>query len=177
MDEEILRVKLAIGLMQAAGPASGPTALTPSESPLSSSSSKKKWCVPRRDASEAALQANIDFVCSSSGIECGPIKDGGPCFKPNTIRSHATYAMNAYYQASGGHDFDCDFGHTGLITYTDPGKFCYSKFNVHGVVFSCVLYYTPLFSFFFSLMRKSIVCVGWQVPRHVRIQMPPPLPG
>ncbi|KAL9276676.1 hypothetical protein ACSQ67_025786 [Phaseolus vulgaris] len=134
---------------EAAGPASGPTALTPSESPLSSSSSKKKWCVPRRDASEAALQANIDFVCSSSGIECGPIKDGGPCFKPNTIRSHATYAMNAYYQASGGHDFDCDFGHTGLITYTDPGKFCYSKFNVHGVVFSCVLYYTPLFSFFF----------------------------
>ncbi|CAJ1939683.1 unnamed protein product [Sphenostylis stenocarpa] len=102
--------------------AAGPTALTPSESPSSSSSSSstKKWCVPKRDASDAALQVNIDFVCSRSGIECGPINDGGPCFKPNTVKSHAAYAMNAYYQASGGHDFDCDFGHTGLITYTDP---------------------------------------------------------
>ncbi|XP_022638423.1 glucan endo-1,3-beta-glucosidase-like [Vigna radiata var. radiata] len=102
-------------------PVSGPTALTPSEAPSSSSSSssKKKWCVPKGDASEAALQANIDFVCKSSGIECGAIDDGGKCFKPNTVRSHAAYAMNAYYQASGGNDLDCDFNNTGLITYTD----------------------------------------------------------
>ncbi|TKY58972.1 Glucan endo-1,3-beta-glucosidase [Spatholobus suberectus] len=103
---------------QAPGPTSAPPALTPSGSPESSSS--KKWCVPKTNASEAALQANIDYVCSSSGIDCGPIKDGGPCFKPNTVRSHAAYVMNAYYQASGRHDFDCDFGHTGVITYSDP---------------------------------------------------------
>ena len=30
--------------------------------------------------------------------------------------------MNAYYQASGRHDLDCDFNHTGVITYTDPSK-------------------------------------------------------
>ncbi|KHN08021.1 Glucan endo-1,3-beta-glucosidase 7 [Glycine soja] len=92
-------------------------ALTPSESPASSSSSSKKT-----NASEAVLQANIDFVCRRSGIDSGPIKDGGPCFKPNTVRPHAAYAMNAYYQASGRHDFDCNFGHTGLVIYTDPGK-------------------------------------------------------
>lgn len=96
------------------GPASGPTAMVPLGS--------KKWCVPKANASEKALQANIDYVCSR-GINCGPIKDGGPCFKPNTLRSHAAYAMNAYYQQSGRHDFDCDFGHTGVITFTNPSKF------------------------------------------------------
>lgn len=103
---------------QAPGPTSEPTVLTPSGSPEPSKSSKK-WCVPKSNASEAALQANIDYVCSR-GIDCGPIKDGGPCFKPNTVRSHAAYVMNAYYQTSGGHNLDCDFGHTGIITYTDP---------------------------------------------------------
>lgn len=103
--------------VQAMGPASGPTAMAPS-----GSGESKKWCVPKANASEAALQANIDYVCSTSKIDCGPIKDGGPCFKPNTLRSHAAYAMNAYYLSSGHHDSDCDFGHTGLITYTDPSK-------------------------------------------------------
>ncbi|KAG4906368.1 hypothetical protein JHK85_055813 [Glycine max] len=56
---------------QALGPTSRTMALTPSESPASSSSSSKKT-----NASEAVLQANIDFVCRRSGIDSGPIKDG-----------------------------------------------------------------------------------------------------
>ncbi|PNY14663.1 glucan endo-1,3-beta-glucosidase-like protein [Trifolium pratense] len=99
------------------GPASEPAVMGPAESPESSNS--KKWCVPKMNVSEKALQANIDYVCSN-GIDCGPIKNNGTCFKPNSLRSHAAYAMNAYYQKSGHHDSDCDFGHTGVITYTDP---------------------------------------------------------
>lgn len=86
----------------------------------------KKWCVPRTDASDAALQSNIDFVCSS-GIDCQAIQDGGPCFEPNTIRAHASYAMNAYYQANGGKDFDCNFINTGVVTIYDPSKFFLRK--------------------------------------------------
>ena len=100
----------------------GPTAGTTAQAPSSSDASSKRWCVPKTNASDETLQANIDYACST-GIDCGPIRDGGPCFKPNTARSHAAYAMNAYYQASGRHDLDCDFGHTGVITYTDPSKF------------------------------------------------------
>ncbi|CAK8577369.1 unnamed protein product [Lathyrus sativus] len=101
----------------AMGPAAGPTTMGPAGSPESSVS--KKWCVPKTNVTEKALQANIDFVCSN-GIDCGPIKNGGPCFKPNSLRSHAAYAMNAYYQQSGHHNSDCDFGNTGVITDTDP---------------------------------------------------------
>ncbi|CAI8617437.1 unnamed protein product [Vicia faba] len=101
----------------AMGPTSGPVAMGPAGSPESSVS--KKWCVPKTNATEKALKANIDYVCSN-GIDCGPIKNGGHCFKPDSLRSHASYAMNAYYQQFGRHDLDCDFGNTGVITHIDP---------------------------------------------------------
>ncbi|XP_056166129.1 glucan endo-1,3-beta-glucosidase-like [Syzygium oleosum] len=94
-------------------PASGPGPTAPP------ASSGKKWCVPRSDASDQALQANIDYVCGAQ-VDCKPIQAGGACFDPDTVRSHAAYAMNAYYQAFGGHDYDCDFGKTGTITAVDP---------------------------------------------------------
>ncbi|KAK4270716.1 hypothetical protein QN277_019491 [Acacia crassicarpa] len=105
-----------VGLLrheQAVIPTSAPTATAPS------SDSGRKWCLAKTNVSNEALQRNIDYVCSK-GIDCGPIKDGGPCFKPNNVRSHAAYAMNAYYQASGRHDSDCYFAGTGLLTTTDP---------------------------------------------------------
>lgn len=101
--------------VQALGPASGTAAEGPS------SDSNREWCVAKANASDEALQGNIDYVCSS-GIECGPIKEGGACYNPNDVRSHASFAMNAYYQASGRHDFDCNFNNTGVLTTTDPSK-------------------------------------------------------
>ncbi|KAL7247506.1 hypothetical protein ACSBR2_002424 [Camellia fascicularis] len=97
---------------------------TPSMStPLASSpsDSMKKWCV----ASDEALQANADFVCSSSSgwVDYTPIEERGPCFDPNTVRSHASYAMIAYYHANSRNDFNCDFINTGVITMADPSKF------------------------------------------------------
>lgn len=63
----------------------------------------------------------------SSGIDCQPIQDGGPCYEPNTVRAHAAYAMNAYYQANGRKDLDCDFINTGVVTISDPSKFIFPK--------------------------------------------------
>ena len=102
-------------VMQELGPSAPPTVTAPS-------AGSGKWCVPKADASDAALQANIDYVCST-GVNCRPIQTGGACFNPNNVRSHASYAMNAYYQANGRHDFNCDFNRTGVITSTDPSKF------------------------------------------------------
>ena len=82
----------------------------------------KRWCVPKSNMSDEALQKNIDYVCSMK-VDCKPIQSGGPCFEPNTIRSHASYAMNAYYQKFGPQDNNCDFNHTGVVTFTDPSKF------------------------------------------------------
>ncbi|KAG9142365.1 hypothetical protein Leryth_016848 [Lithospermum erythrorhizon] len=80
----------------------------------------KSWCVRKPLANDGALQRNIDYACGFGGIDCGPIQEGGQCFHPNTVRAHATYAMNAYYQSTQRNDFDCDFKQTGEITTIDP---------------------------------------------------------
>lgn len=95
----------------------GPT--SPVAKPPSGAVTGRKWCVPKSDAADAALQANIDYVCGT-GIDCKPIQAGGACFNPNNVRSHASYVMNAFYQANGLHDFNCDFNHTGVVTSIDP---------------------------------------------------------
>ncbi|CAL9769542.1 unnamed protein product, partial [Musa acuminata subsp. burmannicoides] len=100
------------------------------QAPAPAGGSGRRWCVARADASAAALQANIDYACGSGGANCRPIQDGGACFYPNTPLSHASYAMNAYYQAAGRHDFDCDFGHTGVLTSTDPSKYSCPYFAI-----------------------------------------------
>lgn len=105
-----------VGILRG-GQAGGATPAMPTPTP--SPVSRTMWCVPKVDVSDQALQANIDFVCSS-GVDCKPIQDGGPCFNPNTLRSHAAYAMNTYYQTNGRHDFNCDFAQTGVLTTTDP---------------------------------------------------------
>lgn len=81
----------------------------------------KKWCVPKPGSSNAALQANIDYVCSK-GVDCKPIQSGGACFQPNDVWSHASYIMNTYYQASGRHAYNCDFSHTGVLVSRDPSR-------------------------------------------------------
>ncbi|CAI9092402.1 OLC1v1027630C1 [Oldenlandia corymbosa var. corymbosa] len=80
----------------------------------------KKWCVPRAGATDAALQNNINYVCSQ-GLDCRPIQQGGTCFNPNTVRSHAAYLMNLWFQTKGTTLQNCDFSGTGdIVTDRDP---------------------------------------------------------
>lgn len=79
----------------------------------------KQWCLPKAGANDENLQRNIDYVCGL-GIDCRPIQEGGACFYPNTVRAHAAYAMNAYYQATGRNEYDCDFDQTGATTISNP---------------------------------------------------------
>ncbi|KAL3754210.1 hypothetical protein ACJRO7_001453 [Eucalyptus globulus] len=110
-------------------PIPAPSSVTPPTSPASMSPPKgTQWCLPKTGADPDALQRNIDYVCGL-GMECRPIEEGGACFLPNTVRAHAAYAMNAYYQAMGGNTYDCDFKGTGAVTAIDPS---YGKCTYHG---------------------------------------------
>ncbi|KAG1371702.1 glucan endo-1,3-beta-glucosidase [Cocos nucifera] len=104
-----------VGLMRGGQFAGGGPAAAPS-----SSGPPEKWCVAKADASAEVLQANIDYSCGSGLVDCGPIQAGGPCYLPDTRVAHASFAMNAYYQAAGRHDFNCDFAQTGVLTTDDP---------------------------------------------------------
>ncbi|CAH9077925.1 unnamed protein product [Cuscuta europaea] len=77
------------------------------------------WCVPKDGVSDAQLQANIDYVCGH-GFDCSPIQTSGPCFSPNTLVSHAAYAMNLLYQTAGRNPWNCDFSQTAMLSSKDP---------------------------------------------------------
>lgn len=83
--------------------------------------SGKRWCLPKPEANDENLQKNIDYVCGL-GIDCRPIQEGGACFFPDTVRAHAAYAMNAYYQSTGRNGYDCDFAQTAVTTISNPSN-------------------------------------------------------
>ncbi|KAJ6345983.1 hypothetical protein OIU78_008607 [Salix suchowensis] len=95
-------------------PSTPKTPVTPSTKPTTAG-----WCVAKTGASDAQLQAGLDYACGQ-GIDCGPIQPGGACFEPNTLASHAAYAMNIYYQASAKNPWDCDFSETATLTSKNP---------------------------------------------------------
>ncbi|OIT38239.1 PREDICTED: major pollen allergen Ole e 10-like [Nicotiana attenuata] len=57
------------------------------------------WCVAIVSAPPDKLQGFIDSTCSQ--LDCSPIRPGGACFEPNTLRNHASYALDLFYKAKG----------------------------------------------------------------------------
>ncbi|XP_042386714.1 uncharacterized protein LOC121978433 [Zingiber officinale] len=95
--------------------------MTPYSTPASSSSSGQSWCVASQTASQASLQVALDYACGYGGADCSSIQKGGGCFDPDTMRDHASYAFNDYYQRKPN-PTSCDFAGTAIITSVDPSK-------------------------------------------------------
>ncbi|XP_018681071.2 glucan endo-1,3-beta-glucosidase 12-like [Musa acuminata AAA Group] len=94
-------------------PYSTPTMATPS------SPSGQSWCVASQTASQTALQVALDYACGYGSADCSAIQQGGSCYNPDTVRDHASYAFNDYYQRNPI-PTSCDFGGTAVITNVDP---------------------------------------------------------
>ncbi|XP_031104804.1 glucan endo-1,3-beta-glucosidase 12-like isoform X2 [Ipomoea triloba] len=92
---------------------------TSTTSPPSSSSAS--WCVASQSASQIALQVALDYACGYGGADCSAIQPGGGCYNPNSIRDHASYAFNSYYQKNPIPN-SCNFGGTAVTTNTDPSS-------------------------------------------------------
>ncbi|PHU19449.1 Glucan endo-1,3-beta-glucosidase [Capsicum chinense] len=78
------------------------------------------WCVARAGAPQLDLQNALDWACGLGMADCRPIQAGGPCFEPNTLLSHASFAFNNYYQQNGNSDIACNFGGTAMLTKINP---------------------------------------------------------
>ncbi|XP_031261223.1 glucan endo-1,3-beta-glucosidase 7-like [Pistacia vera] len=89
------------------------------ESPPNNTNNSPMWCVPKDGIPDAKLQENLDFACGQ-GIDCKEIGPGGACFEPNTVASHAAYAMNLFYQKSEKNPSSCEFSQTATLSSKNP---------------------------------------------------------
>ncbi|KAI4308091.1 hypothetical protein L6164_031201 [Bauhinia variegata] len=77
------------------------------------------WCIASPSASQTALQVALDYACGYGAADCSAIQPGGSCYNPNSIRDHASFAFNNYYQKNPVPN-SCNFGGTAVITSTNP---------------------------------------------------------
>ncbi|XP_010537388.1 PREDICTED: PLASMODESMATA CALLOSE-BINDING PROTEIN 3 isoform X2 [Tarenaya hassleriana] len=77
------------------------------------------WCVCREGLSDGMLQKTLDYACGA-GADCGPIHQNGPCFNPNTVKAHCSYAVNSYFQKKSQSPGSCDFAGTATFSASDP---------------------------------------------------------
>ncbi|OAY25075.1 PLASMODESMATA CALLOSE-BINDING PROTEIN 3 [Manihot esculenta] len=84
-------------------------------------SSGGSWCIASPTAAETALQVALDYACGYGGADCSAIQSGASCYNPNTVRDHASYAFNNYYQKNPIPN-SCVFGGTAQLTSTDPSS-------------------------------------------------------
>ena len=80
-----------------------------------------QWCIAKATASPTSLQVALDYACGYGGADCGQIQQGASCYETNTIRDHASFAFNSYYQKHPGSD-SCNFGGAAQLTSADPSK-------------------------------------------------------
>ncbi|KAK7247234.1 hypothetical protein RIF29_42112 [Crotalaria pallida] len=99
------------------------TPTTPNTNPTTPTTSggSGQWCIANQGASDTALQVALDYACGWGGADCSPIQPGASCYNPNTVRDHASYAFNDYYQKNPA-PTSCVFGGTAALTSNDPSK-------------------------------------------------------
>ncbi|CAN1795884.1 PLASMODESMATA CALLOSE-BINDING PROTEIN 3 [Linum perenne] len=83
---------------------------------------------------DAVLQKTLDYACGA-GADCNPTHQNGPCFLPNTVRAHCSYAVNSYFQKKGQSQGSCDFSGTAAVSSSDPSKFGF----LHDCLFTALL--------------------------------------
>ncbi|XP_051152244.1 major pollen allergen Ole e 10-like isoform X2 [Andrographis paniculata] len=91
----------------------------PRTAPLVTDSPAGSWCVASQSVSQSALQAALDYACGYGHVDCSAILPGGACYNPNTVRDHASYAFNSYYQKNPI-PTSCNFTGAAIITSMDP---------------------------------------------------------
>ncbi|KAJ9537658.1 hypothetical protein OSB04_030391 [Centaurea solstitialis] len=82
----------------------------------------EQWCIADEQATDAELQAALDYTCGEGGTDCSKIQENQPCYLPNTLKDHASFAFNSYYQKFKHNGASCYFNSAAMTTEKDPSK-------------------------------------------------------
>ncbi|XP_011100580.1 glucan endo-1,3-beta-glucosidase 4-like [Sesamum indicum] len=90
----------------------------------------EEWCIADEQTSDSELQVGLDWACGIGGANCSKIQVGQACFWPNTVRAHASYAFNNYFQKFKHRGGSCYFNGAAIITGLDPShNSCHYEFS------------------------------------------------
>ncbi|CAA3024904.1 glucan endo-1,3-beta-glucosidase 3-like [Olea europaea var. sylvestris] len=96
--------------------------LTGSGTVLANDTTNQTFCVAREGADRKMLQAALDWACGPGKVDCSPLLQGQPCYEPDTVSAHASYAFDAYYHRMVMADGTCNFNGVAAVTTTDPSR-------------------------------------------------------
>ncbi|KAL4586736.1 hypothetical protein LXL04_011380 [Taraxacum kok-saghyz] len=94
--------------------------LTGSGPMLANDTTNQTYCVAREGVDRKMLQAALDWACGPGKVDCSAMVQGAPCYEPDTVAAHATYAFDAYYHRMAMAEGTCDFNGVATVTTTDP---------------------------------------------------------
>ncbi|KAJ4823450.1 hypothetical protein Tsubulata_044004 [Turnera subulata] len=96
-----------------------PPVIYPAPPPPKRSSAEALWCMAKPSVPDPIIQEAMNYACGS-GADCSMIQPSGPCFQPNTLFAHASYAFNSYWQRTKGAGGTCSFGGIAMLVTVDP---------------------------------------------------------
>lgn len=79
------------------------------------------YCIADEQTPDEELQNAINWACGN-GADCSKIRLNQPCYLPNTVKDHASFAFNSYYQKFKHKGGSCYFNAAAIITALDPSK-------------------------------------------------------
>lgn len=82
----------------------------------------EEWCIADEQTPDEELQRAMDWACENGGADCSMIKVNQPCYLPNTLKKHASYVFNSYYQRFKHKGGSCYFNSAAITTDLDPSN-------------------------------------------------------
>ncbi|XP_044504612.1 glucan endo-1,3-beta-glucosidase 2-like [Mangifera indica] len=76
-------------------------------------------CIAKSGANPQKLQTALDWACGVGKADWSPLQPGQPCYEPNNVFVHASYAFDAYYHQMGKTKEACDFNGVAAFTTAD----------------------------------------------------------
>ncbi|XP_038703667.1 glucan endo-1,3-beta-glucosidase 4 isoform X2 [Tripterygium wilfordii] len=93
--------------------------------PQQSDGQYEQWCIADEQTPDDVLLNALDWACGN-GADCRKINDDQPCYFPNTVKDHASYAFNSYFQKFKHKGGSCYFNGAAIITELDPSyNYCH----------------------------------------------------
>ncbi|KAL9425052.1 hypothetical protein AB3S75_032061 [Citrus x aurantiifolia] len=91
-----------------------------SGSVLANDTTNQTYCTARDGADPKMLQAALDWACGPGKVDCSGLLQGQPCYEPDNVIAHATYAFDTYYHQMRKDPAACNFNGVAAITTSDP---------------------------------------------------------